>query len=86
MVQFYWAAIMITSCKGLELTGAAPFDDSWLHAIKDDGLNHNPFSNSVRLFHHFSWDFFNLLLLHPNLLFGSWSRTYNSITSEFEKK
>ena len=75
MVQFHWAANLITSCKWLELTAAAPLDDSWLHAIKEDGLNHKPFFISVRLFHHSSWDFFNLLLLHPNLLFGSWLRT-----------
>ena len=36
-------ANLILSCKWVELTAAAPLDDSWLHAIKEDCLNHKPF-------------------------------------------
>ena len=75
MVHFHLTANLISSCKWLELTALAPLDDSWLHAIKEDCFNHKPFYISVRLFCHSSWNFFNLLLLHPNLLFGSRTRT-----------
>ena len=55
MVQFHWTANLISSCKWLEL----------MHAVREDCLNHKPFSISARFFFHSFWDFFNFLLLHP---------------------
>ena len=37
----------------------------WLQAVREDCLNHKPFSISARLFGHSSSDFSNFLLLHP---------------------
>ena len=46
---------------------AVPLDGCWLQAIREDCLNHKPFSISAKLFCHSSWDFLNFLLLHSTL-------------------
>ena len=51
----------------LELAAGAPLDSCMLQAIREDCLNHKPFSISASSFFfcHFSWNFFYFLLLLP---------------------
>ena len=53
----------VTTCQGID----SWFDSCscWLQAIREDCLNHKPFSISAIFFGHSSWDFFNFLHLHP---------------------
>ena len=60
--------LVISSLWWLELPTAAPLDSCWLQAVREDYLNCKPFSISARFYCHSSWDFFDLLLLHPTPL------------------
>ena len=56
---------LISNIWWLELAAGAPLDGCWLQKMREDSSNHKPFSISARFCCHSSWDFFNILLLHP---------------------
>ena len=60
----------------LELAAGAPLDSCMLQAIREDCLNHKPFSISASSFFlSFLLEFLLFLALTPNLLVGSQSMT-----------
>ena len=67
--QFYF------KLEWLELAAGAPLDSCMLQAIREDCLNHKPFSISASFFLSFLLEFLLFLALTPNLLFGSQSLT-----------
>ena len=67
--QFYF------KLEWLELAAGAPLDSCMLQAIREDCLNHKPFSISAIFFLSFLLEFLLFLALTLNLLVGSQSMT-----------